>query len=77
MNGRSKQTSNPWQATILTAEMHAINLAMEVIRRGSQTKHAIYTDSLNIILKEVIQYTDTVAKWLQHGMYPIMEEKKN
>ena len=57
--------------------MHAINLAMKMIRLEPQTKYAIYTDSLNIALKmKAIQYADSASRLPQHDYQLIDSEKE-
>lgn len=74
---RSKRASLPPVASILSAETHAIQLAIQYIADSDATKHVVYSDSYSSLLQlKTINYQNPVCRKIQHDIHLLAKENK-
>ena len=74
--GTVRTASLPKQASIFSAELHAIHLALLIIRDHQEERFVIFTDSLSSIQAIQNGYTaNSVCRRLQHEMHDILLTK--
>lgn len=63
----------PGEASIYTAEIHALHLAKEIIKEQTDhTKFVIFSDSCSALQKlKQLQYSDVLIRKLQHDLYEL------
>ena len=68
-----RKTSLPQQSSIFSAELHAIHLALVIIRDHQEHRFVIFTDALSSIQAIQTGYTsNSVCRRLQHEMHDFL-----
>ena len=71
--GVVRKTSLPQHALMFSAELHAIHLALGVIRDHQEHRFVIFTDSLSSIQAIQNGYTSNfICRRLQHEMHDVL-----